>query len=133
MFFDVGKLMLLPVLMELKSNRSDITAEIVRDVMRNLSAEISVSLLKNWGFTEKFINVVKIRSEIVTPEDGHVEQGVLILSSIAAESGHLSDKNEALSSSVEYWLDQLGLTMEQLLEAWEEAEQFVRDVKKSFV
>lgn len=47
MFYKVGSLMVLPILMELQEAREGVTEEIIVEVMSSLNQEVGVELLKN--------------------------------------------------------------------------------------
>jgi len=59
LFHDIGKLLLIPVLIELNAKRDDIDKELVDDILSALHINVGVDLLKHWGFSSFFISVIK--------------------------------------------------------------------------
>jgi putative nucleotidyltransferase with HDIG domain len=59
MLHDIGKALLLQVLMELSQSRHDITEDVVNETLDRLHVEFGVALLKHWQFPAGFIDVVQ--------------------------------------------------------------------------
>lgn len=59
MLHDMGKVLLIPVLMELSEERDDIDEESIDHVLDSLHTECGVDLLKRWDFPSNFIEVAR--------------------------------------------------------------------------
>jgi len=59
LFHDIGKLILLPVLKDLKGANSEITEVVSDEVLSALHVQVGVELLKHWDFSVFFINVIR--------------------------------------------------------------------------
>jgi len=59
LFHDIGKLLLIPVLIELKKKRDDIDNDLVDEILSALHVNVGIDLLKHWSFSRFFIEVIK--------------------------------------------------------------------------
>lgn len=93
LFHDIGKLLLMPVLIELQSKRDDISDEIIDNILAALHVNIGMNLLKHWEFSSFFIDVIKQHHDISDPKN------------IATEIKYIMLANQLSKLSVEQYQD----------------------------
>lgn len=131
MFYNIGKLMILPILMDMKKNRADITEQVVHDVMADIGSEVGAAVMKHWGFSELFISTVKSKynkdqSDLENQEVGLVQ----IASYVSHEMAHKEiSKSEA--EVLEYYKAMYGVSDAVLAEAIIQGREYVSEVKNS--
>ena len=130
MFYHVGKLMILPILMELKKERKGITDEIVVEVMNALSQEVGVKLLKHWEFSESFIDVVRVRCEFSDLASATNEAMLIIMASYLG--GQVMNKTQDAPglNIISLLKGELNLTEEGVDVVIDEAKKHVSEVEK---
>jgi len=131
MFYDIGKLMILPVLMELKKARPGITDEMVTEVMQALNKEVGMALLKHWGFSDLFMDVIETRCEFSDLANAGDENLLMIVVSylchqLAGDSTDLFDDN--IISMIK---NQLKIDSEMVLEVNKDAKKVGKMLKES--
>lgn len=130
MFYHVGKLMVLPILMELKKERKGITDEIVVEIMNALSQEVGVKLLNHWEFSESFIDVVKVRCEFSDLASATKEAMLIIMASYLG--GQFMNKTQDVPglNIISILKGELKLTEDSIDVVVEKAKKYVSEVKK---
>jgi len=131
MFYDIGKLMVLPVLMELKKARPGITDEMVTEIMQVLNKEVGIALLKHWGFSNLFMDVIKTKCEFSDLASAGEENLLMIMASylchqLAGDSTDLFDDNIMLMIK-----NQLKIDPDMVLEVNKNAKMVKKKVKES--
>jgi HD-like signal output (HDOD) protein len=133
MFYDVGKLMILPVLMELKQARSGITPVVVSDVMHELNKEIGVALLKHWGFSALFIEIIKTKCDYSDLSTATNDTMLLILASSLGCDLMKDETNRYDANIVSMIKNQLNLSEQQVETAQQAAKQHISEIKSSLL
>ena len=131
LFYDIGKLMILPVLMELKKARSGITDEMVMHVMQDLNKEVGMELLKHWSFSNLFVDVISTKCEFSDLAKADDDTLLMIVASYlchqwAGNSVYLFDDNIILMIK-----NQLKIDSEMIIEINENVKIASEMLKKS--
>lgn len=79
LFHDIGKLMLIPVLKELKAANNEITEVVIDEVLSALHVQVGVDLLKHWDFSVFFINTIKHHHDSCDMSDIKTEVKIIML------------------------------------------------------
>jgi len=82
---DIGRLILIPVLRDLKNSNKELTEIVVDEVLSTLHIQIGMDLLKHWDFTPFFINVVRHHHDNEHIYDVNIEVQVVMLADLLSK------------------------------------------------
>jgi len=130
MLNDIGKMLLLQVLMELATARDDITEQSIDDTLESLNITFGVALLKRWKFPPGFIEVVRYHHNQGQLDECTLDTQIVCYASLIAShmDMFLHEVDEG-AEVIEVLGKQLGITLEQADSIRQEAIDYVDEVK----
>lgn len=100
LFHDIGKLLLIPVLIELTKKRDDIDNDLVDEILSALHINVGIDLLKHWSFSNFFIEVIKEHHSVDNLKDLAAEIRYIMLANQLSKIIHNKHLDEELEKGV---------------------------------
>lgn len=133
LFHDIGKLLLIPVLIELKKKRDDINNDIVDEVLSALHINVGIDLLRHWSFSGFFIDVIKEHHSMDNLEDLSSEIRCIMLANQLSKIIHEKYLEEELEKGVVAKLtSSVGINRAEISEILNETSDQVFQLKMFF-
>lgn len=133
LFHDIGKLLLIPIAYELKKKRGNITEKNIDSILSDLHIPAGLVLLKNWGFTKYFTDVIKYHHHIHDLEEIDFDCRCVMLANELSKEIAINKENANLKTAVINNLCQsICLDQDRLSHLLTESEEEILHVK-SFI
>jgi len=133
LFHDIGKLLLIPVLIELKKKRDDIDQAMIDEVLSALHINVGVELLKQWKLSGFFVGVIKEHHNTDKLEAVSAEMRYIMLANQLSKVMHNKHLEDQLETGVIARLSEsIGINRKEISEILSETTDQVLQFKMFF-